>query len=474
MMASFTFSIILCSCMLYATYKLATFIAYKATLRRHGCLEPPSYRHLEPVFGLDLFLGYMKAFKSGNFLDFNKKMFDQNGKTFQAKLFGKRIIRTIDPEVSKAVHATFATKFGLQPLRYKTAKHLWGNGIIVVDGEHWKHGRALMKPSFDVVHLANFERLKKHTKRFIALLPKDGETVDLMPLFKRLILDTSSEFIFGEAMGGLEESASSEHFMEAFSYAQRGTAIRAMLGHFKFLHRNKKWWQACQVVTEYLDTCVQAALDRQQNKQLRVLSGDISALDGARLRLVDEMAKDSQNRITLRSHILSVFSPAHDGAAVTLSNAIFHLARHPEAWDMLRKEMEPTRNESLSYELSVVLPFGGGPFGKDPLYVRKDDIIEINYRSMCRDADFWGDDADRFVPERWEYIRPNWEYTPFGGGPRSCLGMRLVYTETAYVLVEFLRTFARVENRDPDIEWKEEMRMTFQSKNGCIVGLIPR
>jgi cytochrome P450 monooxygenase len=59
----------------------------------------------------------------------------------------------------------------------------------------------------------------------------------------------------------------------------------------------------------------------------------------------------AQERFTLRSHILSVFSPAHDGAAVALSNAMFHLARYPEVWDKLRSEIMPTSNESLSYEL---------------------------------------------------------------------------------------------------------------------------
>jgi cytochrome P450 monooxygenase len=186
-MTSFAISFTASLCVLYTLCKLMAFLSRKATLRRHGCSEPPSYPHDDPLLGLDLFFALMKAFQSGGFLEFNGMLFEQCGKTFQANLFGKRIIRTIDPEVSKAVHATFAPKFGLQPLRYKTAKHLWGNGIIVVDGEHWKHGRALMKPSFDVVHLANFGRLKRHTERFIALLPKHRETVDLMPLFKKLV-----------------------------------------------------------------------------------------------------------------------------------------------------------------------------------------------------------------------------------------------------------------------------------------------
>ena len=98
--------------------------------------------------------------------------------------------------------------------------------------------------------------------------------------------------------------------------------------------------------------------------------------------------------------------------------------------------------------------------------------MEIHYRQMGRDKTFWGEDAGSFKPERWEDARPGWEFTPFGGGPRSCPGQRLVFTESAYVLVTLLRTFDRIENRDVEYEWKEEFRLTAQSKNGCIVGLI--
>jgi cytochrome P450 len=91
---------------------------------------------------------------------------------------------------------------------------------------------------------------------------------------------------------------------------------------------------------------------------------------------------------------------------------------------------------------------------------------------MGRDRNFWGDDADLFKPERWATVRAGWMYTPFGGGPRSCPGQRLVFTESAYVLVTLLRKYNRIENRDPELEWKEELRLTAQSRNGCIVSLI--
>ena len=49
--------------------------------------------------------------------------------------------------------------------------------------------------------------------------------------------------------------------------------------------------------------------------------------------------------------MVGVFSPAHDGAAVTLSNALFHLARRPEEWAKLRAEILPTKDEPITYEL---------------------------------------------------------------------------------------------------------------------------
>lgn len=122
----------------------------------------------------------------------------------------------------------------------------------------------------------------------------------------------------------------------------------------------------------------------------------------------------------------------------------------------------------------TILPCGGGAEGKAALYVRKGDIIEVDYRTMMRDKDFWGADADTFEPARWEEIRPTWEYTPFGGGPRMCPGLRLVFTEAAYTAVTMLRAFSHIENRDPEPAWQEQMRLSFQSKNGAKVGLIPR
>ena len=120
----------------------------------------------------------------------------------------------------------------------------------------------------------------------------------------------------------------------------------------------------------------------------------------------------------------------------------------------------------------TVFPSGGGPNATAPMLVRKGDIVELNYLAMMHSAAIWGEDVLEFRPERWDVARPTWEYTPFGGGPRICPGQRLVFAESGYVTVRILREFARLENRDPELEWQEKMRLTFQSKNGTKVALM--
>jgi cytochrome P450 len=91
---------------------------------------------------------------------------------------------------------------------------------------------------------------------------------------------------------------------------------------------------------------------------------------------------------------------------------------------------------------------------------------------MHRRTDFFGADSEVFRPERWEALRPGWEYLPFNGGPRICLGQQYALTEAGYVTVRLMQEFARLEPRDPD-GWSENLTLTLCSNKGTLVGLIP-
>ena len=65
--------------------------------------------------------------------------------------------------------------------------------------------------------------------------------------------------------------------------------------------------------------------------------------------------------------------------------------------------------------VDTVLPKGGGPDGESPLFIPKKTVVQYHVYAMHRRKDLYGDDADEFRPERWEKIRPGWEYLPFNG-----------------------------------------------------------
>ena len=47
---------------------------------------------------------------------------------------------------------------------------------------------------------------------------------------------------------------------------------------------------------------------------------------------------------------------------------------------------------------------------------------------MHRDKRSYGDDAHEFRPERWDTVKPDWSFAPFGGGPRVCIGRELRFS----------------------------------------------
>lgn len=79
------------------------------------------------------------------------------------------------------------------------------------------------------------------------------------------------------------------------------------------------------------------------------------------------------------------------------------------------------------------IPVGGGPDGKSPVFVPKGRSISYSVYAMHRREDIYGPDAAEFKPERWEKLRPAWDYLPFNGGPRICLGRESTNTSNSFL-----------------------------------------
>jgi cytochrome P450 len=139
-------------------------------------------------------------------------------------------------------------------------------------------------------------------------------------------------------MNALSSSKECEDFIHAFTAAQRGVVTPAAA-------REDDWERCCDHVTNYIDERVTEAL-------LRVSNEDENDSEKKRyVRVVDEMAKATKDKVALRFQVLSVFSPAHDTVAVTVGNLFFYLARHQSVWSKLRAELLPTASQPLTYQI---------------------------------------------------------------------------------------------------------------------------
>ena len=183
-----------------------------------------------------------------------------------------------------------------------------------------------------------------------------------------------------------------------------------------------------------------------------------------RVTFLDLLTAETTDKVRIRSELLNLLLAGRDTTAALMSNVFFELSRRREIQDRLRREIAthignelPTfegvksmkylravLNESLRIHPVVpensrqaicdtVLPLGGGEDGKSPALVKKGQVVSWSSFAMHRREDFYGKDAAEFKPERWldevdgdggKGLRVGWEYLPFNGGPRICIGRK--------------------------------------------------
>ena len=172
----------------YYVVRAVNLSSVRSRLRqRTKCQDPRRYAHRDLLFGLDLLLENGRSAQAHCLMESTKLRYEKYGPTFQSHLLGTTIISTIDPKNLQAVHALDFDGYGLEPARLPTAGLFMGRSIFTTDGPFWEHSRALVKPIFAKAQFADLNTLELYLKQMIDLIPKDGSTVDILPLLSRLV-----------------------------------------------------------------------------------------------------------------------------------------------------------------------------------------------------------------------------------------------------------------------------------------------
>lgn len=66
-----------------------------------------------------------------------------------------------------------------------------------------------------------------------------------------------------------------------------------------------------------------------------------------------------------------------------------------------------------------------------------------------------------------------WEYIPFHGGPRICLGQQFALTQMSYTLYKFFQVFKSIEARDAELPLRVKTNLTASFADGCSISVVP-
>jgi len=195
------------------------------------------------------------------------------------------------------------------------------------------------------------------------------------------------------------------------------------------------------------------------------------------------VARSTRDAKEIRDQLMAVLIAGRDTTAATLSWTIYELANYPATYRKLRDEVlatvgpsrAPTYEDlkSMTYlthtlnetlRLYPAVPFNTrsalqdtrlpGKPGQPDIIVLEGDTVTYSTMAMQRRADLYPPVSEKFAdpglfsPDRWDHWTPKaWNYLPFNGGPRICVGQNFAMTEMALTLVRLLQKYGRLEYR---------------------------
>lgn len=345
---------------------------------------------------------------------------------------------------------------------------------------------------------------------------RKGEYVDIMPLFFKLTMDTATEFLFGESVGLLDggnpKVTNAVEFGKAFNAAQEVLLKKVVLEKYYWAIGGKKFMDWCKTCQDFAMSYVELALERTKYNGANEEKKD--GKNEPTYVFLDELAKETRDPIILRDQAINIMVAGRDTTASLLSWTLLMLARNKPVFHKLRaailKELGdgsdisnitfeslkrceylryvlnetlrlyPTVPNNFRYALKdTSLPRGGGKDGQSPIFIPKDAMVIYNVYSMHRNPTIWGNDALEFRPERWASNQGaathSWNYLPFNGGPRICLGQQFALTEVGYTVCRLLQSFKDIEAHSSMLEPKEPRELaslTLSPADGVYIKLI--
>jgi cytochrome P450 len=375
----------------------------------------------------------------------------RHGPVFTLRIFHGNNVFMIGPEANHFMLVSHADHFSWREGGMGDLIPLLGDGLLTIDGEFHRRSRKAMLPAF------HRERILASTKTmveeaeaaFAALHP--GARVELYGFTRRLALRIAMRALFGL------DPAGNEHAADAF---ERGLRFYSRDYFLQVLRGPGSPFARMQRARRDLDRVVFGEIERRRRTGERgedLLSLLLDAHDEDGVGLSDRHVRDE---------VMTLLFAGHDTTTSTVAFLAYELERNPHVRDRLEAERAavlgdraPTPEElsgtalpqlemAIDETLRKYPPAWIGPRRATRSFTFAGHRVPagayVNYSSWAsHHLDHVFPEPDAFRPERFtpeaRAALPKGAYVPFGGGSRTCIGMRFGQAEVRAIAVAMLR-----------------------------------
>jgi cytochrome P450 len=354
-----------------------------------------------------------------------------------------------------------------------------GSVLTAIGPRHMRQRKLLLPPFHGEAIERYAAMITAATEREIDRWPL-GRPFALAPRMQAITLDVIMAGVFG--IEGRPERGTPERRMRTTikRLVAASTTPLAQLGELANLGREDAVGLT-RLGVGLLDRPTYAVIEaRRHDKGLEERRDILSLLLQARTEEGEAM-----NDKEVRDELLTLVLAGHETTANSLAWAWERLLRNPAAHEALREAVRTGEGAEEQVEATIieamrtrpVVPFIGrrvtvpwrlGPYGVSAGAAIGMSILLVHHREDLYPRPF------DFLPERWLGRKPGtYEWIPFGGGTRRCLGAALAMAEQRVVLEAMARRLD-LEADDPAPERARHRNVTMIPARGGRVVLRSR